>query len=363
MLESARALYLLKSSPRVLGAQLHVLDLVEAFAPRFEHTVVAGNPVPFAERFAEAGAEWAPLPPFDGPLGLMLVGLRLRILARRHRPHFIHSHHRFLTTAARLFVRHIPLVHTAHNVFTTGRRFTLLGDNVIAVSDGVRRNLIEYFGCRPEHVVTIYNGIRPLPDSPPPADISSDSTAAMTLLCPARLEIAKGHTFLLQALAQLRQQGLSVRALVAGEGSLESDLRRQAHELALNDSVIFLGHRGDMPSLYRLADAVVLPSVQEGLPYSLLEAASVGKACVATTVGGVPEIIRDQVTGILVAPADASGLCSAIRRLASDPELRARLGAQAQRDVAERFSIDTMLARTSDRYLASLSAGRLLRPQ
>ena len=350
-LGSRRILYALRSSPFVLGVQRHVLDLAHAFSQQGIQTIIASNPVPFAGELSAAAGEWLPLTSRGGLIGLGTLGFQLRRIVATHDIDVIHSHHRFVTTAARLFVPDVPLIHTAHNVFTSHRRTTLLGDHVIAVSEAVRRNVVDYFGVRAESVVTIYNGVRPVaaPASPPEID------RPFTLLCPARLEPAKGHSTLFRALRLLRDEGLSIRTVLAGSGSLETQLRSEIQRLDLSDQVEFVGHQRDPNPLYAAADAIVLASDQEGLPYALLEAAMHAKPAIATAVGGVPEIIQDRSTGLLVACGDASGLATAIRTICVDSDLRDQLGSRAREFASARFSFDSMLQRTAEQYSISLA--------
>jgi glycosyltransferase involved in cell wall biosynthesis len=117
--------------------------------------------------------------------------------------------------------------------------------------------------------------------------------------------------------------------VAAGQGD-QADLLADRHRaLGLGDRFRFLGHRQDALALLTAADIVVLPSHQEGLPVVLMEATSVGAAIVATTVGGVPQMITDGANGLLVPPDDPDALVEALQRLTADPDLRRRLGTAA----------------------------------
>ena len=150
----------------------------------------------------------------------------------------------------------------------------------------------------------------------------------------ANLRSEKGYDVLLDAAHLAAKHFPSLRFAAAGQGSLRGELLARAHELGLDDRFQFLGHREDALRLIAAADVFVLASRQEGLPVALMEAMSVGAAVVATSVGGVPLVIKDGVNGLIVSPGDPEGLADALQRVGADPELRGQLGAQALVDSA-----------------------------
>lgn len=115
-----------------------------------------------------------------------------------------------------------------------------------------------------------------------------------------------------------------------GRGPLEVELGERSRELGLEDRLQFLGQRHDVLRLLTAADLFVLASRQEGMPVSLMEATSIGAAIVATSVGGVPQVITDGVDGLVVPPGDPPALADAIERLVGDPDLRSELGRAAK---------------------------------
>ncbi|MBV8462656.1 MAG: glycosyltransferase [Acidimicrobiales bacterium] len=156
------------------------------------------------------------------------------------------------------------------------------------------------------------------------------------LLCVtvAGLRAEQGYDVLLDAAAEARRRGLPLRFAAAGDGALADELQARRTALGLGDEFRFLGHRPDALELVTAADVFVLPSRQEGLPVVLMEATSVGTPIVASAVGGVPQVLDDGETGLLVPPGEPTALVDALERLAADPALRARLadGALGLRD-------------------------------
>lgn len=160
----------------------------------------------------------------------------------------------------------------------------------------------------------------------PPGDLLAVSVA--------NLRPEKGYDVLLQTAHLIDERGLPVRFVAAGQGALDRELSERHRALELGDRFRFLGHRQDALELLTAADIVVLSSHHEGLPVVLMEAASVGAAMVATSVGGVGQVIQDGVNGLIVPPGRPEALADAIERLASDPDLRKRLGQRATVDSA-----------------------------
>ncbi len=148
------------------------------------------------------------------------------------------------------------------------------------------------------------------------------------LLCLGRLVPAKGHDVALTAFATLSRRFPALRLIVAGDGAARPALERQARALGIADAVDFLGWvaPAEVPALLNAATVVVLPSRREGLPLAAVQAALMARPLVATRVGGLPEVVIDGETGLLVAPDDAPGLAAAVARLLERPADAERLG-------------------------------------
>jgi glycosyltransferase involved in cell wall biosynthesis len=158
----------------------------------------------------------------------------------------------------------------------------------------------------------------------------------------ARLSPEKGHGHLLRAARAVLQEEPKARFLLVGDGPLRRTLEQEVAAMGLTGSVIFGGERTDMPEVYALSDLIVSASLREGFPLSILEALAAGRPVVATRVGGVPEIVQDGVTGILVDPGDEVGLAKAILGVLRDAPRRRALGRAGRKVVEERFSVHRM---------------------
>lgn len=161
----------------------------------------------------------------------------------------------------------------------------------------------------------------------------------------ARLEREKGHRYIVAAMPELVAAVPNAWLVLVGEGSEEAALRAQVAALApsVRERVILTGRREDVAALTADLSVAVLPSLREAQGISILEAMARAIPVVASRVGGVPEVITHGVDGLLVPPADPAALADALIRLASAPDLRARLGSAGRRTVVERFSIDAMV--------------------
>ena len=178
-----------------------------------------------------------------------------------------------------------------------------------------------------------------------------DATVCITV---GRLVPVKGHCDLLQALPQIRDPGVIL--VFAGDGELRTDLESLASRLGVAERVRFLGWREDTAELLGMADLFVLPSHNEGLGLVLIEAMAKRLPVVATSVGGVPEVVAEGKTGLLVPPHAPEALARAVGELVGDPDLRRRMGEAGYRRAVERFSIDATARQTSDVYRELIGA-------
>jgi glycosyltransferase involved in cell wall biosynthesis len=178
------------------------------------------------------------------------------------------------------------------------------------------------------------------------------------------LDLKKGHRYLIDACAYLKAQGLNFRCLFVGEGETRAELEDQIQRLNLTDQITLLGlqPRHRVLELLAQADVKALPSISEGIPVSLMEALAMGLPAVATAISGVPELIEDGQTGLLVPARDGQALATAISKLYGAPELGQQLGARGKVKVMEEFNLRisaTHLYRlfTKDQVQADISMG------
>ncbi len=160
----------------------------------------------------------------------------------------------------------------------------------------------------------------------------------------------KGHRYLLQAVAGLKQSHPKLRLVIFGDGYLSNQLRDQASSLGLADTVQFAGFRDDLDDFMGCFDVFVHPALAEGLGVATLKAAAAGVPVIGFDAGGLPEAIADGETGILVPAKDVDALQGALATLIDDQDLRQRLGAAGRKRMQNEFSIDTMVSRHISLY-------------
>jgi glycosyltransferase involved in cell wall biosynthesis len=224
----------------------------------------------------------------------------------------------------------------------------MLADTVIGVSDFVARRKVEVDLVPPGRVHRLWNSIpAPLPD--PGARRRLRAVFGLhperpVIVCACRAAAEKGVVHLLRAFEALQRSdgpaGGRPTLLYMGTGPALTELQAVRETLSCSEDVIFAGYRADARELLEGADVCVVPSVwQEAFGLAALEPMARGVPVVASRVGGIPEVVVDGETGILVPPGDEAGLARALDRLLADPAERARLGANGRRRAAEQFSL------------------------
>jgi glycosyltransferase involved in cell wall biosynthesis len=228
----------------------------------------------------------------------------------------------------------------------------------IAVSREDRRRMIEVERIDPRRTLFIPNGI---PALPPPTGHDVRMELGIEPGMPVVgivgvLRPQKAHQVLLAATSLLRSEWPSLQILIVGDGSERARLERAAQELGVGSTVRFLGVRGDVVDVLGAIDVAVCCSDFEGSPLAVMEYMDAGLPLVATTVGGVPDLIDSGVHGLLVPPQDPLALANAIAELLRDPEKARSLGERARARRRAEFDIDVQVRRTEALYLELLAA-------
>ena len=291
---------------------------------------------------------------------------------RREQYDIVHTHSSkpgFLGRVAAKLAGVPIIVHTIHgfpfNDFMNGatRAFyiclekvaSMCADKLITVSKLNRQKAIELKLAKPDKFVNIYSGI----------DLSRFSAESVAIHKRAELAIPRDHlvvgmvgrlspqkdtsTFI-EAVDIVRNTIPNITCLLAGNGELLPSLEKLSDKLELNDTIRFLGERDDVPEILNVLDVFVLSSLWEGLGRALTEAMAMGKPVVATAVEGVPELVHDRRTGILVQPKDPPSLAQAIEELLQDRDLARKLGQNAQKRVLQNFGFVTMIEKIDHLY-------------
>jgi len=238
---------------------------------------------------------------------------------------------------------------------TLGLYQLLFMSRIIAVSNANRDRLA--IGKKvPRKVRTIYNGINiAMPSTHSGSSILRErgiKKGTVVLAIIGLFDACKGHIYLFQAIHRLiAGEERNIVCLVVGDGREEVSLRKFVEERLLHEHIQFLGYRNDVEKILKEIDMLIIPSLQESFPRVALEAMAMGVPVVASGVGGLPELVDDGRTGIVVPPGDVSALTVAIARLIDNHDLRVNMGKAGRQRVVERFSIERNARETEGIYI------------
>ena len=315
------------------------------------------------------------------PIADLAATARVFALLRRFRPAIVHTHMAKAGTigraAALLYNATVPrerrarLVHTYHGHVLDGyfsaraaRAFTAMEralgtrtDALIAVSDAVRRDLVERHGVGPAERFRVVPlgldlsrlaAIGPRERAEARAALGLDGEVRSVAFVGRLTEIKQPQLFV-DAAARVAAADRRARFLVAGGGELEAAVRTQIAERGLADRVRWLGWRRDVAAVYAASDLVVVTSRNEGTPVALIEGMAAAVPGVCFDVGGVPDVVSGPDVGVLVPPGDVDALASSVGALLADDPRRIDMGARARASVVDRFGVDRL-----ERDLAAL---------
>jgi glycosyltransferase involved in cell wall biosynthesis len=291
--------------------------------------------------------------------------VRLRRHLAEWRPDLIHVHgsqDTWLVVVAAALARgnFPPIVRTKHNFFDwrpsrANRWLYRRIDGFIPISTAIERQIVEFPGLagKPRRLVPSVPDFAQLDAGAtlPAPEIPGRPPGAFLWGSTGRMRDEKAHDVLLRAFERVRRQRPDSFLVIAGGGSLLHDMRTLAQQLGLGPDAVWLpGQRDDIPSLLRTFDAYALASRTEGLGTAILEALAVGLPVVATNVGGIPDSVHHERTGLLVPPDDPDALSVAMLRLMDDEPLRRRLATDGAAFVRSAFTADNLRRQTMGLY-------------
>lgn len=256
------------------------------------------------------------------------------------------------------FFTNVPYVTTCHGFFKTRlsrKVFPCWGKAVIAISEQVCDHLVNDFGCPENRVFVVLHGLeekkeiwseKQKQDRRKILHLKSGVVIGMV----ARLSDVKGQDILIKAMAKVVERFKDVNLVLVGEGKFKDTLIALVKELSLSANVFFLPIINDQENILPLFDIFVMPSRQEGLGLSVMEAQAHGLPVIASDVGGLPTLVHDGKTGILFPKEDTDKLAKAIIRLIENPAKRNELGKAGQEFIRSNFSFEQMIDKTIDVY-------------
>lgn len=335
------------------GGALQVVYLIRGLADRGVENLLVCPPGSAIEQAGrEAGAVVHPVA-MGGDLDLLLP-VRLRRIIRTQRPDLVHLHsRRGADVLGGLAARwsQTPCVHSRRVdnpefPFVARWKYRLF-DRIVTISEGIRDVLLAE-GVPGDRVVCVRSAIDTAaydcsgetPWFRKEFDLKEGDRAVGMI---AQFIRRKGHRDLLNALPAVLEKHPSLRVLLFGKGPLEQEVRRHATRLRLDPAVRFCGFRSDLKRVLPCLDALVHPAYMEGLGVSLLQAAASCVPIIATSVGGIPEIVHDGENGVLVPPGRTDRMAEALARLLSDPAGARAMGHAGRSMIKRNFSLEQMV--------------------
>lgn len=282
----------------------------------------------------------------------------------------VHTHGYFaditgIPTAKKLS---LPVISTCHGFISQDSRLKLynrldrlslrLADRIIAVSEALKQELIAG-GIKEKRVVVITNAV--MADARGDASSETAALKRLSINCndnefligyAGRLSKEKGVEHLIEAAAILISGGLPMKIVIIGDGPEKGILMDMARSRGIEDKITFTGFQNDVESWLTCLNAFVLPSLTEGTPMALLEAMACGLPCVASAVGGVPDVIENWKDGVLVQPGKAKELAEALEKIYNGKPLRQSISQEAVRTINARYNIKDWTRRIEAEYLA-----------
>jgi glycosyltransferase involved in cell wall biosynthesis len=311
--------------------------------------------------------------PWRGIAGLPATARRAAAIAREINAAVVHSHDmraNAVAAAMRLF-HPLPWIAHVHGWLGETHRgrwrvYEAIDRRLVRVADrvlvGSRAAQQEVRGCGVRHVDVVPNAVAIVDASALDKDTTAVRTeigapnGAVVIGMVGRLHACKGHDIFLKAFAKLIQSGLDVHGLIVGEGPESATLRVLAGTLGIADHVAFTGFVPDAHPWLAAMDIVAVPSIQDSLPLTALEAMSYARPIVTSSAGDLPVAIEDGVSGFVVPIGDVDALARCLAVLAGNPTLRRRMGAAGRVRAADVYSADAMARRLEEQYESVIAA-------
>lgn len=366
------------------GAQRYVYDLATHLpTERFEVKVAYGSGTELAAKLAQVNVPSLSIPTLDRDINLgadWRVFRELVNLFKRERPDVVHLNSAKIGGLGALAARLVgipKIIFTAHGWTFKEQRSWLatqvikflswltivLSHHTIVIAESEKKLVQNWLGVTAK-LVQIYNGLEPAKflsranareqlNNKLPLKFSDDNMLIGTI---AELHRNKGLGYAVAAMEEVKVTHPNVRLLIIGNGEERANLEREIVTKGVSKYVFLTGAIDRAATLLPAFDIFVLPSIKEGLPYVLLEAGAAGLPTVSTTVGGVPEIVHNNVSGLVVPPRQSKALAKALRQLLDNPDQRQLFGNHLKQQVLEQFSLQNMLEKTTALYAKPITS-------
>ncbi len=366
------------------GPAIHVVLLTERLNEKFKSVLVSGVEAPYEGNMLELMKEKKVKPILIPQLGREINFLRdfitffkLYHLIKKEKPQIVHTHTAKAGVLGRLAAKlaGVPIIlHTFHGhvfhsyfnpfktkVFILIEKFlSCFTDKVVTVSKGIKKELVSFNIAPAKKIAVIPLGFELEKFLKSGEDQFRDelniSPQVPFIGIIGRLTPVKNHKLFFDAARKVLESFPKAQFVVVGDGELREELIEYVKSLGIEENVIFTGWRSDLPQIYSSLDIVVVSSLNEGTPVSIIEAMASSKPVVATRVGGVPDVVVHQETGILVNSLDIDGMAKAINFLLDNPEVRKEMGKKGRQIALEKYDIKKLISNIKKLYQSLLDS-------
>lgn len=356
------------------GQEIRIISESVGMIERGHRVLLVCQPTSvIAKEASEQGIETIVMP-IRGAFDIKGIS-RLQALYRDEKVDIVNTHSSKDSWCAGLAAKlsgDVKVIRTRHLSIPIKRNFEskllyrTLPDAIVTTGEAIRKHIIERTDANPETVVSIPTGIDLKAFDPVTADRSSfrkdigvDPEAPL-IGTVGMLRVMKGHSYLLNAAAEVIREFPDARFAIIGDTAFESNIKehlaQQIEQLGITGNIIMTGYRDDIPEIMAGLDVFVLASIRsEGVPQVITQAMAMKRPVIGTNVGSVYEQIIDNETGFLIEKANSAQIRDSILALLRNPDMAKEMGEKGRRLVEERFSLDTMLDKTEALYARLMS--------
>lgn len=346
------------------GITSYVLSLAKGFKQKGDNVYVASSGGELVERFIAEGIGFIPIPiktKSEVSPRLLISLLKLLPQIKEKKIEIIHANTRVTQMLAFFIARACgrPYISTCHGFFKLRlfrKLLPLYGCQVIAISEPVKKHLIEDLKVQEKYIRVVHNGIDLERFEAQEAQSKIEAKKALGLEpglvvgIVARLSDVKGHVYLIEAMKTVLEKIPEAQLLIVGEGKMEGQLRELSKRLGISARVVFIPSIDDTCKALAAMDLFIMPSVNEGLGLGLMEAMASGLAVIGSDVGGIKSLIQNGHNGLLVKACATAELASAMLELLEDRGKREMFGNNARRFIHQNFPQEKMLSETKKIY-------------
>ena len=336
------------------GAEKIVYQLCKDNTIQEQYVISTGGQ--YVDELQKCGVKHYTMPDIDkkNPFLMLICLFKIWGVVREENIDVIHTHHRMAAFYARIvsILTGKKCVYTAHNVFYNRKklsRISFKGSKIVAVGDGVKKNLVEEFEIPEKDIVVVHNTVQAIKsgtDNQELAELKKQGKCLIGTI--GRITKQKGMDVFLKAMSPLIAQNKNIVAVIVGDGEDRESIKQLAKELDIMGNVVFLGYQRNVLDIIGQLEFAVLASRWEGLPLTPIEVFSQGKTIVASDISGNNEVITDKVTGLLCKMDDVADFSHKIGSLIEDDTLKTKLEVNAKECYNEKYEYSIFI----DKYNA-----------